>query len=185
LATAAVGGIAAAVFLLVQNHHLREELINTRSAQTALQSQVDSLQRQNAQSRVPVRAETAPLHPPATVASLLLSPALLRKPGSNSGQVMTLSPATSFVVLMLALEPSNTAATPYARYDVVLETVGGRTIRTLKGLYSGHAADGGNVVPARFPAQLLQDGDYIVTLVGRTAGDKRTELASYSFSVAR
>lgn len=184
LATAAVAGIAAAAFLLLQNYRLREELISSRSAQTALQSQVDSLQRQNAQSNVPVRVEAGLGHPPAAVASLMLSPALLRKPGSNSSRLLTLSPATSSVELMLVLEPSG-AATTYARYNVVLETVEGRTIRTLKGLNRGHVPDGGKVVRARFPAQLLKDGDYIVTLVGRTAGEKRTDLASYSFSVAR
>jgi len=185
LAAAAVAGIAAAAFLLVQNHRLREELISTRSAQTALQSQVDSLQQQNAQSHVPAQAQPEVLHPPAAIASLMLSPALLRTPGSHSRPVMTLSPLTSYVVLMLALEPSSTGPATYARYDVALETVEGKTIRTLKGLNSGHAPDGGNVVRARFPAQLLKDGDYIVTLVGRTEGNEGKELASYSFSVAR
>ena len=182
-ATAALAGIALIVFLFVQNYRLHEELVSSRSAQTALQGQVDSLQRQNAQSQVQVGV--APPHPPVAVAFLMLSPALLRRPGSNTRQVMTLSPAISSVVLMLALDPSSINSATYARYDVVLETVEGRTIRTLKGLNSGHAPDGGDVVRAPFPAQLLKDGDYIATLMGRTAAEKRTELASYSFSVAR
>jgi hypothetical protein len=186
LSAAAIAGIAAIVFLLVQNHGLRKELNSSRSMQAALQNQVDTLERRNAQDHIAVQTQVAPPRAAADViASMVLSPGLLRKGASHHGQVLTLSPETSTIVLMLAFDPSNATQTGDARYDVILETVEGRTIRRIKGLKGDQAPDGGMAVPARFSAQLLKDGDYIVTLVGRTDGNEQRELASYSFSIAR
>jgi hypothetical protein len=186
LAGAAIVGIIAIAFLLVQNVHLRQELNSSRSTQTALKNQVDSLQRQNATAHVGFQGRVPPPQSPAaSIVSVVLSPGLLRTRASQSNRQLVLSPATTAVVLVLALEPSNATPTNYSRYDVVLESVEGTTIQRLKGLTSSPAPDGGKLVAARFAAPMLKDGDYIVTLVGRADGDEGRELASYSFSILR
>jgi hypothetical protein len=189
-ATAALVAVAAIVFLLAQNQRLRNELDRSRSAGLQLQDQMEKLRQQPAQDHVDAQARVEPPPvPPGLIASLMLSPGLLRGGGSQQSHVLTLPRTASTALLMLALDPaseaSSTTGTNYSHYDVVLETIEGRKLRTLKGLTSQRAPDGGRMVPARFPSQLLEEGDYFVTLLGRTAGNEGTELASYSFSVTR
>jgi hypothetical protein len=194
-ASAAVFVAAAAVFLLLENQRLRHELDRSTMAQRELQSRIENLQGHGQRpvmqnhDGLQAQAEPTPL-PPTSTASLLLSPGLLRNGGRHQNQVLTLSPAVSAVVLMLMLEstasgPANPAEAKDSRYDVILQTVDGRMVRSLRGLTSQRAPDGGPMVAARLPSQLLDEGDYIVTLLGQTNGKERRELASYSFTVTR
>lgn len=184
---AAAAATVAIVFFLVQNQQLRNELALTKSAQLELQKRLDKLQQEEARLSSP--AQTQLEHPPeAPIVSLMLSPGLLRNGGNHQTSVLSLPKGASTAVLMLRLDPTNpgiSVETKHSYYDVVLETVEGSKLQTLRALSSQPAPDGGKIVSAHFPSQQLRDGDYIVTLLLRSPGGERKEVASYSFSVIR
>jgi hypothetical protein len=184
-ATAAV----ALIFFMVQNQRLRNELVLSRSAQMELQNRLATLQQQEAQGSLLAQSQAGHVHlPTAPIVSLMLSTGLLRSGGNHQSSVLTLPPGDSEAVLMLRLEPTSlgtSSETESPRYDVVLQTVEGRKLQTLRALGRRQAPDGGKMVSARFRSQRLAEGDYLVTLLLRTAGGERKELASYSFSVIR
>jgi hypothetical protein len=184
---AAATAAMALIFFMVQNQRLRNELVLSRSAQMELQNRLATLQQQEARGSLLAQSQAEHVHlPAAPIVSLMLSTGLLRSGGNHQSSVLTLPPGDSEVVLMLRLEPTSTSSeTEPSRYDVVLQTVEGRKLQTLRALGSRPAPDGGKMVSARFHSQLLAEGDYLVTLLLRTAGGERKELASYSFSVIR
>lgn len=185
---ALVAVVVIAILLVVQNQRLRNELKLSRAEYLNLQNRA-KLQPPAVQGRPAAESQVEHSRLPADLtASLILSPGLLRNGGSNQGKELSLPANASVVVLMLRLE-SNAFGVPaairYSSYDVVLETVEGRKVRTLRGLSSQQAPGGGEMVTARFPAQLLAEGDYLVTLLGYAPGRGLQNLASYSFSVAQ
>jgi hypothetical protein len=77
------------------------------------------------------------------------------------------------------------ASRKYAHYDVALQTVEGKNLRTIPDLTIQELPDGLKVIPTTFASQLLEEGDYFLILLGRPQGGQKTELASYTFSVTR
>jgi hypothetical protein len=182
LAAASLALAALTVFFATQNLRLRNELERSRSAQLELQSQVDKLRQPVVSGNTQIQAKVEPPQlPHISMASIMLSPGLLRSGGGAQSHLLMLPRGVSTAVVMLRLEQSM----KYSGFDVVLQTVDGKEVRRLKALKSRPAPDGGYMVAAHFPARLLEEGDYLVTLQGRTASGEIKDLDSYSFSVTR
>lgn len=188
VAAVTLSAAAATIFLLIQNRRLEEDLIRDRSVQLELQKRIENLERQAAQAPngLPAQVDPSPL-PSSSTVTLILIPGQLRNLGGRPRPLLKLSSDISVVVLDLILDTNAGSGGPtrYSDYDAVLETVEGRRLRTLRQLSSQRALDGSKVVSARCPAQVLQEGDYLITLFGRSADNERKELAAYSFSVSR
>ena len=188
LAGAVIVMIVVTVFVVLRDRQLRTELGRSQSTRLELQNQIDDMRRQTAQNQFAVDPRIGPSTTPSpAIASLTLSSGLLRSSGGSPDRILKLSPAVSSAVLTLTAEPasetSTPAATKYSDYDVVLQTVEGRTVKTLHGLAGKSASAGGMIIRASFPAQLMKEGDYIVTLWGRTVTGERGQIDSYAFSV--
>jgi hypothetical protein len=176
---------ALAVFLVLQNQHLRTEVSKLQSAQTNLHQQIAELQ-QAAQTRTAGEkdADDGPRveePPPLVIVSALLKPELAtRGGGRGSGNPPLTIPATAWsVTILLDLQSDQ-----YSRYSVVLVTAEGKIVRRIQGLRS-QPARGGRVIPVHLPPEALPRGDYVLTLSGTGPNSTSQDVDSYSFSVSR
>ena len=179
VAAAAVAAIAIALFLAVQNRHLKEQF-SAWNRPTGSNNQPASITpTPPPETGSHPEETTAQLAPPdSSTLAVLLTPGMVRGEG-NSIRKVVLSDAVQTVVLQLALEESE-----YSRYEAVVQSAEGKEVARLVGLRSKTTKANGPLVPVKLPARNLVKGDYIVRLSARTDQGMQ-DVDSYTFSVIR
>ena len=177
LGTAAAGIALAALmlFLTIQNHRLRAELGRLQVEQAKLHQQIAELQQ-----NLNVTGSDGQIGAAPVLVSVLLKSGLSRKGGSANGNNRLRVPASALSVMLLLDLPNDR----YSRYNVVVETVEGKTIERIQGLNSKSAGDG-RIIAVSLPAQAFASGDYVVTLFGGNSNSPLQAVDSYTFSVFR
>ncbi len=120
-------------------------------------------------------ARTAASARPRTAAAI---PSFVLEPGIARGESAQRVIRYPLVQLHLKIpELSN-----YSGFEAGLETPSGKLILKQNRL-SSQSAGGVHFVPIEIPASVLSPGDYVLTLSGRTPGNKWERLRSYIFRV--
>jgi hypothetical protein len=114
---------------------------------------------------------------PTQIASILLSPVLVRAPGQSN--ILELPKGTDAVRLRLAFTGRD-----FTRYNVVLHTVDGVRVWSRVGLRA-HPHTPGRVVEVLIPPSVLSRKDYLITLNGVGARGETQEVEEYFFTVER
>jgi hypothetical protein len=117
------------------------------------------------------------LSPRPIIASFVLAPGLSRD--INEASNLAVPPGTDRLRLQLNFVDDN-----YSAYRAVLETAEGKKIWSQSALKS-RSGDSGNAVVLTLPADLLKDGDYILTLGGVTPRQEIEDVSEYSFRIVR
>ena len=181
--------MAGSVWLWWENRQLRQGLQEAQAAQNTnvqraqdLQQQLSAQQRRSAELATEIeqlRASKPSLIPApqlgTTIVSLLLSASGSRTADSTRPPELKLTPDTKQVRLQLRLKKNE-----YARYQAVLEQVGGNVVWTQRNLKAK-----GLSVDVLVPANKIAPGDYILNLAGVNASGEVEDLAKPFFRVSK
>ncbi|MDQ3257528.1 MAG: zf-HC2 domain-containing protein [Acidobacteriota bacterium] len=115
----------------------------------------------------------------AAIASLTLSPDLVRSTGEANRFVLTRG--TDMVRLRLALNGDER----HKNYRASLQTVDGKDIWSRRARAAQSSRSGAKAVTLQLPAHLLPTGDYILTLSGVTADGSTETVAEYYLKVEK
>ena len=177
-----LGLLVCSIWMVVSNRQLHRELMEVKTEKQHLEQQQQDLQRQIGSLAAQMRQLQAnnDVHEISsgdinqTVASLTLLPGLSRSSGKQN--ILAISSRVSTVRLLLT-----TGNDTFSTYSVSLETPDGTQILQQNGL-KGEPSKAGKVISVNFPSVSVPRGDYIVRLIGNSAGHPE-EAAAYSFQV--
>ena len=185
--------MVTAGWLFVERIRLQESLNRVQQADATREQRERELVQQLATERRNAEAATAerdrlraqqsnpsdaaaPSRSTPAVVSLVFAIRGLRE-SDDLLRTLKLPPGTEQVRFQLNLKENS-----YARYGIVLQTVGGREILSRQGLQA-EKADPGWTVVLTAPARRLAPGDYMLTLSGVTRGGDRDEVSTSIFRV--
>ncbi|MBC7932252.1 MAG: hypothetical protein H7Z38_16975 [Rubrivivax sp.] len=133
-----------------------------------------------------VEEHVGPQHPATRVArravrvaSFVVMPGMTR--GGGAGSRVELPPDADTVNLLL----SGLGEGEYKNYRAVVSSVGGGELLSREGLVAREHGGNAPAVELRFPARLLEEGDYILHLSGHTGGGAYEEVQDYFFRVLK
>jgi anti-sigma factor RsiW len=188
---------AGAVWLLLENRRLRDEINDLQAACTTLEQKEKEMARQVEGQRERERELEAQVETEQNgrrqleqqldqlLAQSQPQPPTIFELTSNStrstGATKSLSIPSSAktATLRLYIEPGD-----YSTYRAVLETAEGEKVWSKSGLKAS-ATSSGKAVVVNLPAALLSSRDYVLMLGGANAGGDYDDVGAYSFRVVK
>lgn len=163
----------SALIDIEERHRSLEAQVGEQSARNEeLASALAEAQARNAATS---KDQSSSQPPSSAIVSLILSSALVR--GSAGSSQIRIAPGTRQVRLRASFSSGD-----YTRFKAVLKTLAGREIHRWTELQPRIRQNIGTLA-LTLPADLLSDGDYIVTVAGATASGAEEVIEEYAFRV--